>query len=85
MDLKDGGEYEVYREEVREFLKGWPLSGKEADLPLAEQEAIFRGRGIDAGFVYRSIPSEYGGAGGDADVLKDQIGSEEFNRRVMMR
>ena len=78
MDLRYGEEYEVFRESIRTFLKGWPLTGKEAELPLEEQQSLFRQRGIEAGFVYRSIPKEYGGSGQPHDALKDQILVEEF-------
>jgi len=78
MDLKYSGEYEAFREAVREFLKGWPLQGEEARLPVPEQEALFRSRAIDAGFVYRDIPREYGGAGQEPNALKDAIVREEF-------
>jgi alkylation response protein AidB-like acyl-CoA dehydrogenase len=80
MDLEYGEEYEAFRESVRVFLKGWPLQGEEASLPLEQQEAIFRKRGIEAGFVYRHIPTEYGGSGQPSDALKDQILVEEFYR-----
>jgi alkylation response protein AidB-like acyl-CoA dehydrogenase len=78
MDLEYGEEYERFRESVRVFLKGWPLVGEEAELPVEQQEAIFRKRGIEAGFVYRSIPTEYGGSGQPSDALKDKIVVEEF-------
>jgi alkylation response protein AidB-like acyl-CoA dehydrogenase len=78
MDLEYSDEHEAFRMEVREFLKGWPLRGKEAELPMQEQEALFRARGIEAGYVYRVIPSEYGGSGQPLDVIKDQILREEY-------
>jgi alkylation response protein AidB-like acyl-CoA dehydrogenase len=78
MDLSYGAEYEAFREEVREFLKGWPLSGEEAELPPAEQEALFRRRGIERGYVYRDFPVEYGGSGQPHDALKDRILQEEY-------
>jgi alkylation response protein AidB-like acyl-CoA dehydrogenase len=78
MDLEYGEEYEAFRESVRVFLKGWPLQGDEADLPREEQESLFRKRGIEAGLVYRKIPTEYGGSGQPADALKDRIIIEEF-------
>jgi alkylation response protein AidB-like acyl-CoA dehydrogenase len=78
MDLEYGEEYEAFRESVRAFLKGWPLRGDEARLPVDEQESIFRKRGIEAGFVYRGIPTEYGGSGQPVDALEDQIIVEEF-------
>ena len=80
MDLHYGEEQERFREEVREFLHGWPLVGEDALLPPAEQEALFRARGIDAGYVYRDIPAQYGGGGQAPDVLKDAICRDEYAR-----
>ena len=80
MDLRYDEQHEQFREEVRAFLAGWPLTGSEAALPAAEQEALFRQRAIEKGYVYRDIPSEYGGGGQDPDVLKDHIVREEFGR-----
>src|SRR5262249_39558963 len=57
VDLRYGAEYESFRAELRAFLAGWPLRGAEAQLPRAEQERIFRQRGIEHGYVYRSIPA----------------------------
>jgi alkylation response protein AidB-like acyl-CoA dehydrogenase len=78
MDLRYGEKYEAFRAELRDFLRGWPLSGAEAELPLEQQEALFRQRGIERGYVYRHIPTEYGGAGGEPDVIIDQIVQEEY-------
>jgi len=78
MDLSLSEEYRAFRSEVREFLKGWPLTGDEADRPREKQEALFRRRAIEAGYVYRGIPAEYGGAGLDADPQKDSISRDEF-------
>lgn len=79
MDLEYGDEYCAFREEVRQFLRGWPLQGEEARLPRDEQEALFRQRGIEAGHVYRNVPREYGGGGQEPDARKDQIVLEEFH------
>jgi len=78
MDLEYSEEYAAFRESVRVFLKGWPLQGADAELPIEEQEKIFRKRGIEAGFVYRGIPTEYGGSGRSQDALKEQIVREEY-------
>ena len=78
MDLEYGPEYERFREEVRSFLTGWPLTGDEAQLPEEEQERLFRARAVEAGYVYRSIPKEYGGGGQEPDVLREAICREEF-------
>jgi len=63
MDLNFGAEHRQFRDELREFLEGWPLTGAEAQLPMAEQERVFRQRGVEAGYVYRGIPTAYGGSG----------------------
>jgi len=78
MDLEYSAEHQRFREEVRQFLKGWPLTGDEAKLPQDEQEQLFRKRGIDAGFVYRSVPKQYGGSEQPRDAIKDRIIVEEF-------
>jgi len=78
MDLSYGPEYEDVRREIRDFLRGWPLSGAEAGLPADEQVRIFRKRGIEAGYVYRTIPAEYGGAGLESDPIYDRVILEEY-------
>ena len=78
MDLEYSAEHQAFRDEVREFLKGWPLKGDEAKLPQEEQEQIFRKRGIEAGYVYRAVPKQYGGSEQPSDAIKDRIIIEEF-------
>lgn len=78
MDLSFGPEYEDFRAELRAFLSGWPLTGVEAELPELERASLFRSRGIEAGYVYRHIPKEFGGAGCPPDPLKDRILMEEY-------
>jgi len=78
MDLRYGEKYDAFGAELREFLRGWPLAGKEAGLPQRERESLFRQRGIERGYVYRHIPAEYGGAGREPDVIIDQVISEEY-------
>lgn len=80
MDLTYSPAHEQFREKVKQFLKGWPLTGAESTLPLAEQEAIFRRRGVDAGFVYRNVPKRFGGSEQAKDAIEDQIIQEEFHR-----
>ena len=51
MDLRYTPAYDAFRTEVRSFLEAdWPLSGAEAELPLGEQEALFRDRAIARGY-----------------------------------
>ena len=78
MNLKYSEEYVQFRAELRDFLKGWPLSGDEAKLPTDEQEKLFRKRGIERGYVYRESPKIYGGSEQEPDVLKDRIIKEEY-------
>jgi len=80
MDLEFSAEHRRFRDELRVFLEGWPLAGVEAELPIEQQEQLFRERGIEAGYVYRGIPKEYGGSGQPRDVLKDSIVAEEYAR-----
>jgi len=80
MDLRYGEEYETLRAEVRDFCaKHWPLQGAEAELPELEQAVLFRKRAIEAGFLYRNVPKEYGGAGGETDVLVETVIRQELD------
>ncbi len=84
MDLSFGPEYEAFRSEVRAFLrehggrapKGGAgfAAGKANPALLAWQKLL-----IEHGYAARTIPKEYGGYGGDADILKRVIIDEEFN------
>ena len=47
-------------------------------LPPAEQEALFRKRGVERGYVYRNIPKAYGGSEQPPDVLVETILAEEY-------
>jgi alkylation response protein AidB-like acyl-CoA dehydrogenase len=78
MDLRYDESYEAFRQEVRHFLQSWPLRGGDAKLAPEAQEALFRQRAIERGYVYRDIPSEYGGGGQPPDLLAESICREEF-------
>ena len=80
MDLTYSAAHEAFREKLKSFLEGWPLQGADASRPLAEQEAIFRRRGVDAGYVYRQVPKRYGGSEQPKDAIEDQIIQQEFYR-----
>ena len=83
MDLQYGSQYEDYRRELQEFLRSWPPTGAEAELPLEEQERWFRQQAIDRGYVYRDIPKQYGGSEQESDPLKERIILEEFSRTTV--
>lgn len=81
MDLRYSEEYERFRDEVKGFLaKNWPLKGEEAKLDHKEQAVLFRDRAIEAGYVARAIPRQYGGSEQEPDVLKSTIIDEEFGK-----
>ncbi|MFT3754437.1 MAG: acyl-CoA dehydrogenase family protein [Pseudoxanthomonas sp.] len=80
MDLRYSAEYEDFRTQVREFLdQNWPPKGEEAALKKREAEALFRARAVAAGYLYRSVPRQYGGSEQAPDVLRAQIIGEEFS------
>ncbi len=82
MDLAYSPEYQAFREEVRDFLEGhredWPRRGS-MGRPTDTQKK-WQAMLIERGYTARTIPAEYGGYGGDADVLKSRIIAEEFTR-----
>ena len=51
------------------------------DWPFEKAAAVFRERAIERGYLYRSIPKQYGGSEQPPDVLKGQVIREEFGKR----
>ena len=77
MDLEYGPEYDDFRSEVTNFIKeneGVKLSGPMRD----ESRVNWQQKLIDNGYFARSVPKEYGGYGGDMDIIKLRIIAEEF-------
>ena len=77
MDLEYGPEYDDFRSEVTNFIKeneGVKLSGPMRD----ESRVNWQQKLIDNGYFARSVPKEYGGCGGDMDIIKLRIIAEEF-------
>jgi alkylation response protein AidB-like acyl-CoA dehydrogenase len=76
MDLSYSPEYEAFRAEVRGFLEAnrsqAPGHGGNG---LTWQKLL-----IESGYAARTIPQEYGGFGGEPDILKSRIIAEEFAR-----
>ena len=90
MDLNYGPEYEDFRKEVQEFCKKWdgvnftnaakvPMSMtfKETGKTISRSE--WQSILINQGYFARSVPKEYGGFGGDSDVIKNRIIASEFS------
>ena len=82
MDLAYSAEYETFRNEVRGFLEanrskfpGAYGGGRPSAETLAWQKLL-----IEHGYAARTIPREYGGYGGEPDILKSRIIAEEFTR-----
>jgi alkylation response protein AidB-like acyl-CoA dehydrogenase len=80
MDLSYGSEAEAFRSEVREFLKlSWQPSERRKD-ELKDFIKTFRLAATARGYLYRSIPKQYGGSEQPTDVIKAQVIREEFQR-----
>mgnify|MGYP001221770930 FL=1 len=92
MDLNFSSEYDDFREEVQAFCKDYkglkfvnsdqnPLAIEGEDcngpeLTRTEWQKVL----IDHGYFARSVPKEYGGFGGDPDIIKSRIIAAEFSK-----
>ena len=77
MDLEYGPEYNDFRKEVISFVK--ENENIQLEGPLRSKSRIaWQQKLIDNGYFARSIPKEYGGYGGDMDIIKLRIIAEEF-------
>lgn len=80
MDLTYGEEYEAFRGEVRAFLSShWPPPEGEAT-SREERTRRFREQSVEAGYLLRWLPKQYGGAEQPSDPLKATIIREEYSR-----
>ena len=90
MDLNYGAKYEDFRKEVREFCKEWKgVNFKDsAKIPMTqafEATGVTMSRSewqstlIEKGYFARSVPKEYGGFGGESDIIKNRIIASEFS------
>lgn len=78
MDLSYGPEYEGFRQEVRSFI--------DSNRDKAPRGAALKSKALQSwqkllirnGYTARTIPAEYGGYGGQPDILKSRIIAEEF-------
>ncbi len=78
MDLTYGGEYEHFRNAVRDFIATHRHAAPDGQGMRAEKTRAWQKMLIERGYTARTIPREYGGYGGDADILKSRIIAEEF-------
>lgn len=71
-------ELQAFRSEVRAFLASqWD---PKAPGSRQEREAAFRTKAIEAGYLYRNVPRQYGGSEQPADLARAAIIQDEFNR-----
>lgn len=86
MDLNDREEHRLFREEVRQFISTYRhLAPTETAFsyrlqPRAYTEDVLAWQKllVKHGYAHRTVPKEYGGAGEEPDILKNQIISDEF-------
>ena len=80
MNLSFGEEYQKLRAEVRAFCaQSWPPRGDEARLSERAQAVAWRKRAIAAGYLHRTVPKSYGGAGAPPDVMAATVIRQEFD------
>jgi alkylation response protein AidB-like acyl-CoA dehydrogenase len=80
MDLSYGAEAEALRGAVRAFLEAAWQPGKRAGDELNRFTREFRRQAVDAGYLYRSVPTRYGGSERPIDAIAAQVIREEFAR-----
>jgi len=79
MDLEYGPQYDDFREEVRSFIKDNENIKLEGEI-RSESRIAWQQKLIDNGYFARSIPKEYGGYGGEINIIKLRIIAEEFSK-----
>lgn len=80
MDLSYGAEADIYRAQLRDFLRAeWQPAGLRG-AELKAYTRAFRRKATDQGYLYRNIPRAYGGSEQPVDVIRAQVIREEFGR-----
>lgn len=83
MDLKLSPRYEELRAEVRAFLEAnreQARAARDHYGPGRERAIAWQTELLDRGYVGRTLPREYGGAGKEVDVLEALVIQDEFAR-----
>ena len=78
MDLSFGPEYEEFRQEVRDFIGKNRTNAPRGEPMKSEKVKDWQKLLIEKGYTARTIPQEYGGHGGEPDIIKARIIGEEF-------
>ena len=80
MDLEYGSDYEKFRKEVKKFIKENEKLNFQNPTLRSKERVAWQKKLIEQGYFARSIPKEYGGFGGDMDIIKSRIIAEEFSK-----
>jgi alkylation response protein AidB-like acyl-CoA dehydrogenase len=81
MNLEFGEKYAKLRAEARAFCaRTWPPRGEETRLGEREQAIAWRKRAMTAGFLHRTVPTAYGGAGAEPDVMAETVIRQELDQ-----
>ena len=80
MDLEYGSDYEKFRKEVKQFIKENEKLNFQNPTLRSKERVAWQKKLIEQGYFARSIPKEYGGFGGDMDIIKGRIIAEEFSK-----
>jgi len=83
MDLSYDSEYQDFRQEVRKFLADNEEQARGGGMgmgmgPPSERVQEWQKQLIERGYAARTVPREFGGYGGEPDLLKRVILDEEF-------
>ena len=78
MDLSYGPEYEAFRQDVRKFIETNRESAPRGGAMKSDRVQSWQKLLIEKGYTARTIPQEYGGHGGEPDIIKARIIGEEF-------
>jgi alkylation response protein AidB-like acyl-CoA dehydrogenase len=78
MDLNYAPEYETFRHGVRTFLAANRNAAPAATTQKDEKSRAWQRLLIQHGYAARTIPTQYGGAGHEPDILRARIIAEEF-------
>ncbi|MBL4680562.1 MAG: acyl-CoA dehydrogenase family protein [Pseudomonadales bacterium] len=77
MDLSFGEEYELFRKDLKAFIKQNRHEALGGRLKSDKTDA-WQKRLIENGYTARTIPKAYGGYGATLDIVKSRIIAEEF-------
>ncbi len=78
MDLSFGPEYEVFRQEVRDFIATHQDKSPRNATMRSKEALDWQKLLIEHGYTARTIPKAYGGYGAQPNIIESRIIAEEF-------